>query len=204
MFNTLNYSSIFVVITLIQIFAVKQKQCNNTTTNGCICKIEYRTEEYKMLATNNRHPHRPGCIDDGKIEHIDHLAIEPGWIPPFSRQECSNGRIGALVKKNTVKYAIYYISECTCKYQWHTYYITRFGSLFYCFIQIPGNKPYGNNTKTGEKQFTEYFHTESHSVVLCKVNIKPICNMNTLMKVHIGFHNNLNNLVNEKHRNDYE
>ena len=58
------------MIGIIEVLAVEQQQSNDTATDCCIRKIEYRAEENEMFSTDKRHPCGPGCINDGEIEHI--------------------------------------------------------------------------------------------------------------------------------------
>ena len=65
------------MIGLIQIFAIKKKQSDDTTTDGSICKIKDWAEEYEMFSTDDGHPRRPVGLDDREIEHIHNFTIKP-------------------------------------------------------------------------------------------------------------------------------
>lgn len=75
------------MIGIIEVLAVEQQQSNDTATDCCIRKIEYRAEENEMFSTDKRHPCGPVCINDGEIEHIHHLAITTGISPPSGMKE---------------------------------------------------------------------------------------------------------------------
>ena len=62
-------------------------------------------------------------------------------------------------------------------------------------MQKPTYHRYRNNTEQGEKQFGEYFHTESHATILSKVDVEPICDSDALVPVHVSLNPNLDNLV---------
>jgi hypothetical protein len=70
--------------------------------------------------------------------------------------------------------------------------------LFPEVIKESGDK---ENTEYTEKQFAVFaseFHSESHSVILCKMNEKPVGNTDFLTQVHSEFNPPFNHLVNEQ------
>ena len=99
------------MIGIIEILIIEQQQCNHTTADCCICKIEYRAEKNKVFTTDERHPCGPVCIYDRKIEHIYHFAVKPGSIYSPFRQERSYLRMSAFIKQYTVKDAVNNVTQ---------------------------------------------------------------------------------------------
>src|SRR5581483_6178959 len=60
--------------------------------------------------------------------------------------------------------------------------------------------PYAEYTKYNLAIIACNLHTKGHTIVLCKMNNKPGCNLVFLAKGKVGFNINLNPLVNKKNQ----
>ena len=94
------------MVRLVQIFAIKKKQRNDTTTDGGIGKVEYRAEEYEVLPTYKRHPSGPGGVDYREIEHVYHFTIKPSGISSSFGHKAGNLRMGAFIKDYPIEYTV--------------------------------------------------------------------------------------------------
>ena len=59
-----------------------------------------------------------------------------------------------------------------------------------------------NPENTSRHSLRHHLHTKRHTVVLDKGDVKPIGNRNMLAIIHICFHHNLNDLVQNKREQD--
>lgn len=51
-----------------------------------------------------------------------------------------------------------------------------------------------------QKEFSKYLHSKRHTIIFGKINIKPICNTDTLMPIHMSLDPDFNHLINDQHR----
>ena len=77
--------------------------------------------------------------------------------------------------------------------------------LFDEMQQVPADSKRSHNSEHTQKQFPErpaQLNAVSHSIVLRKMNLKPMRNVNLLTNVHMRLHPDLYNLINEKNCKD--
>ena len=89
-----------------EILAVEKQQGNDATTDGRISKIEDGAEEDEVFATYKGHPRGPVGLYQGEVEHVYHLAIEPGGIAFTGRYEAGKLVVGAFTEDGTVAHAV--------------------------------------------------------------------------------------------------
>ena len=103
-----------------QILAVEQDKSNDSTTDGCICKVEYRAEEDEVFSTYERHPSGPVCINYREVEHIHDFSIQTFGITFSHGYKRGNGTMSAFAEYETIEHTVDDIADCSSQYQWYT------------------------------------------------------------------------------------
>ena len=67
---------------------------------------------------------------------------------------------------------------------------------------VPHEESDGDDAERGEQQFTTYRHSKCHAVVLDKGNLKPVGDGDMLPQRHVGFHLDLDDLVDDEYQHD--
>jgi hypothetical protein len=52
-----------------------------------------------------------------------------------------------------------------------------------------------NDPEYGKEKFTNHLDAESHTRIFGEVKIKPLCNFNTFMQLHVRFNPDLKRLI---------
>ena len=188
---------------------LKNDQQNNPDGNGRIGDVKNRAEEDKRFSGPEWKPGGHGPLDDGKIKHIDHLAVEKSGITSAFGHEFGDAMIGTLTEQKTVKSAVDDVSESAGKDKAQADDQARFGLFFRQADEVPANGDHGNDTENTQGQLAEFsgkLNTESHSVVFGKMDDEPVDeNRNFLPDGHSGFDPELEDLVGHQDRqNDYD
>src|SRR3712207_6660010 len=157
-----------------------------------------------MLSSHKRHPCRPIGFNNRKIEHIYHFPVKPTGISPVVGHERGYLRMGTFIENDTIENTVDDISQSARQNQGNTNDISGFQSSFDNFVKIPADKSDGKNTKSSQKELSDKFHTESHPVILSKINIKPIGHSDTFVPIHVSFNPYFDYLVDNQHRKDNE
>ena len=109
---------------LTDLFTIEQQKQYDTHTDGGISKIEYRTEEYKMIATYKRHPLGPFCLDQWEIKHIHHLTHQEGGIARTERHKVGLVELRRIIENKAVEHTVDQIACGTCENHRQTNKIT--------------------------------------------------------------------------------
>ena len=110
--------------------------------------------------------------------------------------------MSTFIEKDTIEYAVYNITQSSGQDKGHTDDVSGFEAFFYNLIEIVAYQPYCYNTKSGQKQLSKYFHTESHTVVFGEIDIKPVCHTYTFVPIHMSLNPDFNDLVNNQYGKD--
>lgn len=152
--------------------AIEQQHGNGPAADGGIGEVEYGAEEHKMLPAYERHPLRPRGVDDGEVEHVDHLAVEKWCIAAAFGKE-SGRHLRAFAEQHAVEHTVYDVAQSACKHQGYADDESRLHVEFYHLIQKPADNSHGYDAERGQKQFPHNLHAEGHAVVFGKQDIEP-------------------------------
>lgn len=183
------------MIGLAERLAIKKEQGYHPATDGRVGKVEDRAEENEMLSSHKRHPLRPIGVDDGKIKHVYHLAIEQGGISSALRHKRSDLRGGAFVEQHAIEDTVHDVAQRTRQDEGDANDESCLEAVPHALVQEPSDDRHCHQPEDGEKKFPDDFHAEGHPHVFGKENIKPICHPYAFVPIHVGLDPYLDDLV---------
>ena len=68
-----------------------------------------------MFPSYSRYPFGPVGFNNGKIEHIHHLTMQPFRIPFTYRNKRSDGTMSTFIKNNAIEHTVYNITDSPCQ-----------------------------------------------------------------------------------------
>jgi hypothetical protein len=180
---------------------IKNEQQKYTYTDCGIGKVEYRAEKDKLLPTPERYPFGPDGFNKRKVEHVNHLTVQPSGVTSVVGEE--RGYLSrTVVEDDSIKDRIDDVAYCSGKDKGYAGNETEGIILFDYTPKIPGYESNGHKTKDSQKQFAYYLNAESHSGVLGKVDIEPGRYLYALMQLKMGLNPYLKRLVKCKEQYD--
>ena len=178
---------------------IEEKQGNNATTDGSISKVEYRTEEDEMLATPDRQPTWPMCIDDWEVEHIHYPTLEPRTVALANWYEGGQLRIRTLTEDDTIEHTVDDVSAGSGQNHGDTYDIPGLQVSLDDVDEIPKYQNNGNNTERCQEKLSKQLHAKGHAIVLGEKDLEPVSNVDATMQEHGSLYPNLDDLVNNEY-----
>jgi len=178
---------------------IEEQQCHDAARDGCIGKVEDRREEHAMLTGIDRHPRGHVPFDEGKVEHIDYLAVKELAVSISVGHKLGHLREGWGVENESVEEAIDDVACRSRRNQREAHDVPRRSSALDFAINKPTDEAHRHDAEEGEEEFASpQFPTERHAVVLHKNEAEPIGDFNALSQIHARLDTDLDDLVDDK------
>lgn len=130
-------------------FLVNQDKCDSH--RDCrVGDIEYGPKEDELLATPKGEPRGIGAINQRKIKHVNHLAVEETGIASLRRKQLSLIKPGALAKNDSVERRIDNVTQRTGKNKRHVEDKSPMILLLDHVVQAIANANDRHNAKQGQ------------------------------------------------------
>lgn len=129
----------YVIVLFFEEFFLEENKNENPDGNGGIGDIENRPEKHKILASPERKPRRVISLNNWKIKHIHHFAMQKTTVTTFSREKCCYFMEFTCTEYHSVKGTVNDISECSCQDERKAENQTPFIRYFPDPENIPGN-----------------------------------------------------------------
>ena len=112
--------------------------------------------------------------------------------------------MGAFIEDHPVEHTVDNIAQGSGQYQRNANNKPRFCIAFDTSVQEPADDGHSQNAESGQKDLTHNLHTESHTVVLHKKDVKPVCHPDAFMPKHVCLDPYLYALVYDQNQKDYQ
>ena len=183
---------------------MKYYQIKHRNGDVTVGKVKYGREEES--AANQRHPLGP--MEEGKMKHIDHLAIEEWSVTATLGEELRHRGEGRLREHKTIEGAVDHIANGTCEDERKSHQDT-VGSLLLAEVtDEPDEQTDGYDAEEAEDEFAVVAaerHTESCALVLHETPTEPITeHIVRLAESHCGFDRYFDYLVEEYESYNYQ
>ena len=136
---------------------MENEHIKHANCDGGIGKIEDGSEEDEVSVGAEEEVGQPGgvlagYVDDGEIEHVDHLSVQPSGITAAVREECGDLGVGALAENAPIKHAVDDVAHRACRDKGDAEQHTKFGVFFRETDQNPKQGDNSNNPKEAQRQ----------------------------------------------------
>ena len=164
------------LIQTLQPFPLENQHIEHANGVGRIGKIKYGSEEDEMPVWAEEEVGQPRGvflrhIDDGEIEHVDYLSVQPAGIAAAVREESRDLGVGALTKDAPVKHTVDDVAHSACRDEGDAKQHPELGVFLRQTNQNPKQCDDGHDSEDAQSQLQEAASaqpTEGHAVVLDK------------------------------------
>ena len=182
---------------------LKYDQDDHARGDGRVSDVEYGAEEDEGISPFERYPVGIGAIYDGKIEHVDHLAMQKAAISTALGQEGGYRMETTLAEQHAIKDTVDNVTQGPDKDQRNAEDQSAPGPCSRQVEKVPADQRHGQDTEDTQYEFTVTSpegHAESHAFIFGKMYQEPVAgNRKLFAKRHMGLHPYLQDLIGQEH-----
>ena len=164
------------LIQTLQPLPLENQHIEHAYRDGSISQVEDGTEKDEMSIGTEEEVGQPRGVflrhvDDGEIEHVDHLSVQPAGIATAVGEEGRDLGVGALAKDTPVKHTVDDVAHSACRDEGDAKQHPELGVFLRQTNQNPKQRDDGYNSEDAQSQLQEAASaqpTEGHAIVLDK------------------------------------